>query len=345
MLAVKRFTEKGNTMKNAKRILALVLTLVLSASVFLIPASAASWNYNSAYKQYKGKTYTVFGDSISTGYDPHLTPKLYGMGDGVNPKAFPELVASVTGTRIARYSYDGCRTKDVYSLLGGSVPKDGYYTEFLEKGIFVAMNRPLAKPAAIKKSLKKSSLVTMNIGNNDIFTGPLVMAALDIAQLSEVSSKAAELVEQAVKRGILTKDFQSMFNTLNTLGLTVVFLEAMFAEMGKAMTEMATYLPLVVSTIKANTNGELAIIGMYNPFRSVDTEIAGLKLSEAGDLTVKAINAFLKENAKVLGYTYVNVFGTECYYDTGEFQDTHPTDKGYATMAKKILKTIPHREA
>ena len=222
--------------------------------------------------------------------------------------------------------------------------KDGYYTTFLEAGIFVAMNRPLAKPATIKKSLKKSSLVTMNIGNNDIFTGPLVMAALDIAQLSEVSAKAAELVEKAVKKGILTKDFQEMFTTINTLGMTVVFLEAMLAEMGKAFSEMAVYLPLVVSTIKANTNGELAVIGMYNPFQSVDTEVAGLKLSEMGDMTVKAVNAFLKENAAVLGYTYVNVFGTECYYDTGEFQDTHPTDKGYASMAKKILKAIPHEE-
>ena len=329
-------------MKTVKRLLALVLTLVLSAGAFLIPASAANWKYDRAYKQYKGKTYTVFGDSISTGYDPHLEPKLYGMGDGVNPKAFPELVSSVTGTTIARYSYDGCRTKDIYALLGGKVEKDGYYIEFLEKGIFVAMNRPLAKPETIKKSLKKSSLVTLNVGNNDILTGPLIMAALDIAELSEVSEKTADLVEKAVKRGILTEDFQEMFTTINSLGVTAAYLSAMFAEMGKALTEMTTYYPRVISIIKANTKGELAVIGMYNPFRSVDTEVGGIKLSEAGNVVVNIINKYLKENAELLGYTYVNVSTTECYYDTGEFEDTHPTDKGYASMARTILKAIPH---
>ena len=50
-------------MKLCKRLLAAFLMLVLSVSVFVIPASAAGWKYDRAYQQYKGKTYTVFGDS------------------------------------------------------------------------------------------------------------------------------------------------------------------------------------------------------------------------------------------------------------------------------------------
>ena len=50
-------------------------------------------------------------------------------------------MASVTGTKIAQYAYDGCRTKDVLMMLGGNVKKDRYYEAFLEKGIFAAAKR------------------------------------------------------------------------------------------------------------------------------------------------------------------------------------------------------------
>ena len=218
-------------MRLCKRLLAALLMLVLSVSVLVIPASAAGWKYDRAYQQYKGKTYTVFGDSIPTGYDPTRKPVLYGFGDGVNPNAYPERVASVTGTKIAQYAYDGCRTKDVLMMLGGNVKKDRYYEQFLEAGIFAAAKRVPPKASVVKKSLKKSSLVTFNVGNNDILTGPLIMAGLDIEKVSDVSTKAAELVQQAVKRGLLTKDFEQLFTTLNTLGITAVYLSAMFAEM------------------------------------------------------------------------------------------------------------------
>lgn len=329
-------------MKFCKRALAAFLMLVLSVSVFVIPASAASWKYDRAYQQYKGKTYTVFGDSIPTGFDPTRKPLLYGLGDGVNPNAYPERVATVTGTKIAQYAYDGCRTKDVLMMLGGNVQKDRYYEAFLEKGIFVEAKRTPPRASVVKKSLKKSSLVTFNVGNNDIFTGPLIMAGLDIEKISDVSTKTAELVQKAVRQGLLTKDFEQLFTTLNTLGITAVFLTAMLAEMEKAFAEMSVSFPQVIATVKANSDAEIAVVGMFNPFRSVDTEVAGLKMSQMGDMGVNMVNTYLKSNAAVLGYTYVNVTKTECFYDVGG-DDVHPTPKGHAYMAKQILKAIPHK--
>jgi|GEM_PF-3364282 hypothetical protein len=329
-------------MRLCKRLLAALLMLVLSVSVLVIPASAAGWKYDRAYQQYKGKTYTVFGDSIPTGYDPTRKPVLYGFGDGVNPNAYPERVASVTGTKIAQYAYDGCRTKDVLMMLGGNVKKDRYYEQFLEAGIFAAAKRVPPKASVVKKSLKKSSLVTFNVGNNDILTGPLIMAGLDIEKVSDVSTKAAELVQQAVKRGLLTKDFEQLFTTLNTLGITAVYLSAMFAEMEKAFAEMTVAFPQVIATVKANSDAEIAVVGMFNPFRNVDTEVAGLNLSQMGDMGVNMVNTYFKSNAAVLGYTYVNVTKTECFYDVGG-TDVHPTPKGHSYMAKQILKAIPHK--
>lgn len=329
-------------MKLCKKLLAAVLMLVLSVSVLMIPASAAGWKYDRAYQQYKGKTYTVFGDSIPTGFDPARKPLLYGLGDGVNPNAYPERVTAVTGTKIARYAYDGCRTKDVLLMLGGNVTKDRYYKAFLEKGIFVAAKRVPPKPSVIKKSLKKSALVTCNVGNNDIFTAPLILAGLDIQTVSDVSTKTAELVQKAVKQGLLTKDFEQLFTTLSTLGVTAAFLSAMLPEMEKAFAEMTLAFPQVIATVKANSDAELAVVGMYNPFRSMDTEIAGLKLSQLGDMGVNMVNTYFKSNAAVLGYTYVNVTKAECFYDVGG-TDVHPTPKGHAYMAKQILKAIPHK--
>ncbi len=329
-------------MKLCKRTLAAFLMLVLFGSVFMIPASAAGWKYDRAYQQYKGKTYTVFGDSIPTGFDPTRKPLLYGLGDGVNPNAYPERVASVTGTKIAQYSYDGCRSKDVLMMLGGNVTKDRYYAQFLEKGIFVEAKRVPPKASVVKKTLKKSSLVTLNVGNNDIFTAPLIMAGLDIEKLSDVSTKTAELVRKAVKQGLLTKDFEQLFTTLNTLGITAVFLSAMLVEMEKAFAEMSVAFPQVIATVKANSDAEIAVVSMYNPFRSVETEVAGLKMSQLGDMGVNMVNVYLKSNAAVLGYTYVDVTKTECFYDVGK-DDVHPTPKGHSYMAKQILKAIPHK--
>lgn len=329
-------------MKLCKRLLSAFLMLVLSVSVFVIPASAAGWKYDSAYQEYKGKTYTVFGDSIPTGYDPTRKPVLYGLGDGVNPNAYPERVASVTGTTIARYAYDGCRAKDILLMLGGNVKKDRYYENFIENGIFVAAKRVPPKASVVKKSLKKSSLVTFNVGNNDIFTGPLIMAGLDIEKLSDVSTKTAELVQEAVKKGLLTKDFEQLFTTLNTLGITAAFVAAMLPEMEKAFAEMSVAFPQVIATVKANSDAEIAVVGMFNPFRSFDTEIAGLKFSEVGDQVVGLVNTYFKSNAAVLGYTYVNVTKAECFYDVGG-TDVHPTPKGHSYMAKQILKAIPHK--
>lgn len=329
-------------MKLCKRFLSAFLMLVLSVSVFVIPASAAGWKYDSAYQEYKGKTYTVFGDSIPTGYDPTRKPVLYGLGDGVNPNAYPERVASVTGTTIARYAYDGCRAKDILLMLGGNVKKDRYYENFIENGIFVAAKRVPPKASVVKKSLKKSSLVTFNVGNNDVFTGPLIMAGLDIEKLSDVSTKTAELVQKAVKQGLLTKDFEQLFTTLNTLGITAAFVAAMLPEMEKAFAEMSVAFPQVIATVKANSDAEIAVVGMFNPFRSFDTEIAGLKFSEVGDQVVGLVNTYFKSNAAVLGYTYVNVTKAECFYDVGG-TDVHPTPKGHSYMAKQILKAIPHK--
>lgn len=329
-------------MKLCKRLLSAFLMLVLSVSVFVIPASAAGWKYDSAYQEYKGKTYTVFGDSIPTGYDPTRKPVLYGLGDGVNPNAYPERVASVTGTTIARYAYDGCRAKDILLMLGGNVKKDRYYENFIENGIFVAAKRVPPKASVVKKSLKKSSLVTFNVGNNDVFTGPLIMAGLDIEKLSDVSTKTAELVQEAVKKGLLTKDFEQLFTTLNTLGITAAFVAAMLPEMEKAFAEMSVAFPQVIATVKANSDAEIAVVGMFNPFRSFDTEIAGLKFSEVGDQVVGLVNTYFKSNAAVLGYTYVNVTKAECFYDVGG-TDVHPTPKGHSYMAKQILKAIPHK--
>lgn len=329
-------------MKLCKRFLSAFLMLVLSVSVFVIPASAAGWKYDSAYQEYKGKTYTVFGDSIPTGFDPTRKPVLYGLGDGVNPNAYPERVASVTGTSIARYAYDGCRAKDILLMLGGNVKKDRYYENFIENGIFVAAKRVPPKASVVKKSLKKSSLVTFNVGNNDVFTGPLIMAGLDIEKLSDVSTKTAELVQEAVKKGLLTKDFEQLFTTLNTLGITAAFVAAMLPEMEKAFAEMSVAFPQVIATVKANSDAEIAVVGMFNPFRSFDTEIAGLKFSEVGDQVVGLVNTYFKSNAAVLGYTYVNVTKAECFYDVGG-TDVHPTPKGHSYMAKQILKAIPHK--
>ena len=342
-------------MKNMRKALALVLLIAVLLSAFALQGFAAGSRNPEAYLPYSPaaaygypNTYCSFGDSISAGYDRYENNTIIGY-QPTPATSYPSLVAQATNTFHCPFSFIGFRSTELLLSLGVPVADPdlyhttGYYWMY-ENGVCPYWERDIA-PA-----VQYASLMTINVGNNDVLTAPLSLAAVDVLEAGEKYQANEAAIAAAVESGDLPATLSGMYSLMNQLGYYKEYIPAVIARMNAGLEQIKTNMPQIIAQLRSvNTTGQIAIVGMYNPYAKMTLTDSGLiQIGKAGDLMVSQVNAYYQKLCKETGCVYVDVTDTESYADLnptsilkGLGEDAHPTHKGHAYMAKQILDAIP----
>ncbi len=333
-------------MKKAKHILSILLALIIVLSIAVVPAFAEGARNKEAYLPYSPyasagfkSLYCSFGDSIPVGYDS-VNNKDYKGYQAPPATAYPSILADVTNTTLCPFSFVGFRTTELLISLGIDENEHDLYTDTLYYWMYTDGKCNYWEDY-IKESVKYSSLMTVNIGNNDILTAPLILAAYETVDSTTKfadEDKIAELIE----KGDAYKTAAEMLKIMNSLGYYSDYISAVVKEMYAGYNDLKANFPKIIERLRSeNTTGQIAVVGMYNPYKDSSTTDSGIiKIGKVADAVVGLVNNFFKENAEELGYIYVDVTDTETFSAIGG-TDAHPTANGHAYIARQILNAIP----
>lgn len=373
-------TERVNIMsKTSKRIISLVLTLVM---VLSISVSALAWSpYTAADLKLKDgefERYTVaadanapygyeygylsLGDSIPTGYNRY--DNVTDIGFTSVQGSYTQLVAEAFGLTHWNFSCIGYRTNELLAVVGeqDKVKFDDYwnsgYTWMLNPdGSSVMWNdAPWYGEAAVASS----RLITIQVGNNDIFTAPLRMAAVNILETAGVkyAENEAKIAELKAKIDAIANNPFANFTAMLIQMLSVIneidyygdyTLEFLKLSM-KGMSDFQRNLPVIINKLKAtNPDCTIAIVGMFNPYKKMTlTDKTHLQLGRAFDLMTTMMNTYMKTLCRQTGCTFVDCTKTETFMDingvtlkTMLTEDAHPTDDGHLYLAQQVVNALP----
>ena len=348
-------------MKNIRRILVLVLLLAVLASAFGLQAFAAGSRNPEAYLPYSPyaaygypNAYVSFGDSIPAGYDRYENNTVIGY-QPTPETSYPSIVAKALNCWHYPASFIGYRTTELLVSLGVPVENPdlyhttGYSWMYEEDGLCHYWDGSAAVPTPISYGVSVASLMTINVGNNDVLTAPLSLAAVDVLEAGEKYQANQAAIAEAIESGKLPETLSSMYSLMNQLGYYKEYIPAVLARMEAGVEQIKTNMPKIIERLRSvNTTGQIAILGMYNPYEKMTLTDSGLiQIGKMGALVCDRVNEYYKQLCKETGCTYVDVSDTESYADLnpssilkGLGEDAHPTHKGHAYMAKQILDAI-----
>ena len=374
-LPIPRLYERNCDMKNIKRILSLLLTLIMLAALCLPVLADGSKDY------YPYKYYMCVGDSIAAGcaltkdgsetyfdnetddyttvYNPDYI--YYGYDYSVVPKAYHSLVANELDSKLLQCARSGLRAVEFRYFLEGvyndydesclwgntyfDVDGNGFSIEDLD-AINAAVNYP--------EMIKKTDLLSVNIGSNDVFSFTLGVVFEEMAANSD-NEQLNAIKDFLDKGGSIGVAFGKLVEFCQATGTMSKLMAVVTATFYKAYDQFVVNFDAVMEKIyEINPDITVVGVGVFNPFKhfrlSADNQ---LDISAAAAPLVMAINSHIKSfESKYDNFYYADVVGTETYdmnYDDRYFWEyfglkVHPTIAGHEYMAQQILDALPERE-
>lgn len=329
-------------MRNWKKVVALMLTLVLMVSLAAMSAMAEEGKTTE-----KKLVYTCLGDSIAAGFS--LPTYVSRVDAGLVPVegSYGKIVADTLNADIYHaYGTSGVRTQEMLMFL-----KDGYYgdsvtnynmhywvhTDNIDKELPVLQKQ-------IRDGLAESNLITMGVGINDLwltvegillqlgtgkpYTGP------EDAQKEYMDTVSAFGIGQAME--LVQQAADAVFGVATLVPQLV-------AAIGDALLSFESRYEEILQLIRKLTpNAIIVEVGFYNPFDILTPGFNGII-----DTYLGSMNSFLKTMEKEYSNVYyADMTGTETIFGTTLANDPHPTEKGHQFMADQILgvlkgKTFP----
>ena len=191
----------------------------------------------------------------------------------------------------------------------------GYYWMYSADGQCHFWDGDAATPVPISFGAAYASLMTINVGNNDVFTAPLSLAAVDVLEAAEKYQANQEAIAAAIESGMLPETLSGMYNLMNQLGYYKEYIPAVLARMQEGFEQIKVNMPKIIAQLRSvNTTGQIAILGMYNPYASMSLDEAGLiKIGKMGDLLCNKVNTYYQQLCEETGCVYVVVSDTESY--------------------------------
>lgn len=343
--------------KTAKTLLSLLLCVVMLVSVCSIAASAEK---AADYSVLDYKCYTYVGDSVSWGfglnpdYDPLSADYVFARIEG----AFTDIVADVLeencGTEVHSAASNGGRLCDFRMLLERGMGVENPYTypdDVFGNRAYERTKTLQASGEYVCENLKKSDLITMDLGMNDLASAAINAAcSLDFVDLdkinglSDIQSIVDYLIfaiEAAAKEG-------------DVLGDLLRALDANFAELRENAKEV---LKDVVTL--APDDADIFLLGYFIPFDSFRL-IPGTERSvimEFLGTTFASLNDFFEDiAAEYSNVYYVDVPDADPFFADGTTltevislatQDIdavllgiHPSAEGHKYIADKVLAAL-----
>ena len=156
-------------MKHVRKPIALLLALMLAASLLCLPALAAD-TVPARYARYR--VYTCLGDSNAAGYAAE------GYQDQpctVTPGAYHSMVAGDLGAKLNARGWGGFRSHEMRHLLDPDWEiTDWEYADNCAG--YVQYNDLESRRDLYIQAVEEADLITVNIGSNDILGNPLGQA-------------------------------------------------------------------------------------------------------------------------------------------------------------------------
>ncbi len=282
--------------------------------------------------------YTCFGDSIPAiyheeGYNIHGFEEI--------PGTYPSIIKNLCCTKMDDYAYAGFTTDQIRHMIDPSYEMSAY-SIWTDPKVWNASTL-CTKHDEVVESLKNSNLITINIGSNDVFSLPMIMAAY--ADYSMYDATGCETLDE-------------LLSGLRTAGTISAYLTEFIKCVEQRYVVFYQNMEFILSYInEVNTkDADIVLIGMYNPFDSmyISPELK-IELGDIGYAIVDKMNVFFRDLAWKYDCIYVDVVGTETYYETLGLtlsdSDTlsmladyvHPTKDGHQFIADRILAALPSR--
>lgn len=350
--------------------IASLLLAICMVCAMVLPAFAAG----TASKAKSGKTYqtvTVIGDSLCTGYMIRKADGTYvdhTHGKRIKGSWTSRVAEGVGATTYNNYAREGSGTNEILRLLDKTFVPDDYFTDVSDAIIRKYFDGPEAfakYQKQVRKDLKKSDLILLNAGSNDLFaTVMTVIRKLmenDPTALSGpgVRTTLAELdktVQKLVGEGQLQEAWATVYSVLATIGLASDAVTAMVECAARGFMNFQKNWPKIAKKIHAiNPDAKVVVIGLFNGARGMLAPPGtDMGLGMTMDPLFNGMNAnIISTNALFHYYEYVDITGVEHaawpsaleLLNFNKLYDymmlcTHPTRNGHKWIAKKALKAI-----
>ncbi|MBO4383303.1 MAG: hypothetical protein J5847_04330 [Clostridia bacterium] len=317
----------------SKRFAALLLT-VLMVAVCVVPSFAKPKTYEN---------YAVLGDSIPTGYMMEGY-KYAGRKTVLWPvvaNTYPTFVAKGVGAKNTyMLAHSGYRTADLRRVLDPDFAGDYFNARRLPKqaDAYAVDQAGLEKlRKGVIKYLKKSDLITLQIGANDSFQVIVILFEM----LQENQQIMQELQQSgALDPNVTTKALEKIAQDNETL------LRIIEMELASVQGFRDNFDVIIQKIREINPNAKIVVLGLYNPYDV--TSIMGISPAPLIQPLIQGFNDYMKSGCKYASeYTYCDLKNIENYLGTGQIfanpelpGDVHPTPTGHKQIAEQILALL-----
>ncbi len=359
-------------MKHTKRILSLVLVLVM---VFALcaPALAAG-----SYEPYR--YYMCVGDSIAAGcgltrdgsetfenksmddveglMDPNYI--YHGYDFEAVPTAYHSIVANALDAKLLQCARSGMRAVELRYFLEG-VYNDYDETHWWGDSVFDVDGNgftlddldSINARVNYTEMVKKTNLLSINVGSNDVFSFSLLgsLGILTDDSESETIKNIKAYLNNGGNMGVALGKLIEYYQTMGKMTEFVSTLTETFAKTYKQFTE--NYSAILKKVYELNPDITVVAVGVFNPFAYFTLKSdSDLDLGVLMAPMVRQVNNYIKlQTYKYDNLYYADVVGTETYdmsYDEPNIWQlftikVHPTLAGHRYMAEQILSVLPER--
>lgn len=356
-------------MNRTRKLLAVLLALVMMVSLASV-AAFALYKDNTEYEEY-----TYFGDSVTAAYgipDYFAVKEKYGTAEGYRVKnSYADLVATGVGIegeeRYHNEAHSGWRTSEVREIVDPDYNNDdgaaarGIASVFGAQGSQDSLE---ANRARIIAELKRSDLITLDIGSNDLQL-PLLLSLFSVLNPTASDDYTAWAIEDMLKEYGNANEVISALAQGVALAHGVEFAVETITK--AALTGLAKFqqnYPVMMRKIhEINPDATIVGIGFYNPFSQTRIHPSiPLSIGKVIDPVIRSMNLYIAQLCPARNlYTYVDAFnvttiGTLNLSDfiggeggslinmeaAGNFMlYIHPDEAGHAYIAEQVLKALP----
>ena len=364
--------------RNFKKVLAVVLTLVMLSSTFVVGFAAAELNQDAVAKHYgQYEKYVLLGDSAASGYRDEITENDEIFNESMNDStyfryegSYADVLANAILTNqdnMTALAAPGFRTIEMRYMLEddfAATCTDEYLFHpshlYIYDDIVCECHGEKMLPGSkhfrdlFKKSIAEADLITLGIGGND-WGAYLTWILADLIEKEAPSDKYVEFaadIAEIINNGNL--DFSSaekLLEIAHLIGILPEMLLTVPGELNYGLTNFYNNWNIMIEDIYAlNPDVTLMVVGMsdnglkgkYYDYEGVEGgPVSGGVVGET-EGAMKTIVDFILGIGNGPMIEGARKYGYT-YVDTNgaTYVDSHPDADGHKFIANKIIEALP----